>query len=273
MKYFQFLLWAIVFSLSGCVTPGMKISDILPLATPTIDQPLHSVNYYKSVYNVDLYAKPHDMNDELRSAQEATATCNKVYSKISIMGKTPKCAEHYEIYTKSKKIGNNDYILACPAVPAAEKQNGDGACWAASSQFIIAVRYNKHIDQAVLIQKIKGTESKTFKDQAGSVVESIRALGVVGLSIYPNGSYELLESLGRGVPVMVGLYNTETQTGHVVVIVAARFSFTSRALPLCLSCGTFAFAEFMVYDPAAGDIVKKDAAEIERDISFLIAFS
>ena len=273
MKSLCFALSIVILFCSGCARPGLHLSSFLGIPSPRIDQPFHSVEYYESTYNINIFEKQHSIGDELRTVQEATAECNKIYSHLKINGKSPKCKDNTQLYVKSRAIGNNDYIIKCPLLPALEKQDGDGACWAASVQVLVGVKYRKHIDQSVIIEKIKETDSKEYKDQAGSVVDMLRALGIGGLSVYPNGSYELLESLGTGLPVMIGLYNKEKNERHVVVAVAARYSFTTKALPFCFTCGKFAFSELYVYDPATGTIQERKATDIEGDIAFLIAFS
>lgn len=261
---------------SGCVRGGVHFNDTIGVPFPRIDQPLHSVESYNTKYSIDLYKIPHDLNAERRSWQEAEANCSKVYSKISqkLVRKNYNCKSKSDIFNKFKTLGNNDYTIECPKLPKPQRQKEEVYCWAAASQFIIATKYDKTIDQDTIVSVIIKPKTTDKMELAGSITDALSALGVGGLSLFPNGSYELLESLGNGLPVMVGLHSGDpNELGHIVVIVGARFSFTSEALPFCLNCSDIVFSEFSVYDPWTGDITTWPATRIEKEIDFFIAYN
>jgi hypothetical protein len=213
------------------------------------------------------------MADERQSEIDAAQMCTKLTSRITINGKSTPCKPRTNIFDKAKKIGNNDYVVGCSTVPTPEIQKNANFCWVASAQFIIGTAFKVHVDQEILFTKIKKDKANSPKDQAGTIMDAMTAMGFGGISFFPNGSRVILESLANNRPVMIGIAGDDAEQGHAVVIVAARFSFPLAAKPFCLSCSQFSFTELTVYDPWTGEITQWNPTDVKNKLDFILAYN
>lgn len=266
---------AIIMSLFivGCSSYGFEGSKKLPLLFPTVDQTIHSLKYYLEKNNVDCLQYKHSIGDEIEAANHAAATFNKFTSKISIMGTTPRVDARINIYKKVKKVGENDYLIACTKKYEFEKQISDVTCWAACSQYLVTARFGKAITQQAILDKIKPGKNPNDLETAAEVSEIINTLGFMGMTYTKDGARQLLDTLAEDQPVMIGLLpNEKDSIGHAVVVVGARFSFTSAAFPKCFLCSQYAFNQFIVLDPIDGSQRVVDASDYEGRIYFVLSY-
>lgn len=263
----------LLISMSGCVTGGYGTVDLIPIPVPAYDESICSVEYYKQKYNYDCQAKQHSMSEEISIAQGAADLGNKLTSKISIMGVTPRMQPDIRLYTKSKKIAKNDYVIMCDDLAEMQKQIADFGCWAACSQYLINKKFGVSVDQAAILEKIKPGVQLDSIGIAGNVVEVVRTMGFGGLKYTKGGSLHLLRALASNNPVMIGLLpDKNNQYPHAVVIVGARYSFASTAEPSCLQCSRVAFTEFLVLDPSDGSSRPVPAMEYDDRIYFVLSY-
>ncbi|HCR12933.1 MAG TPA: hypothetical protein DIU49_06520 [Desulfovibrio sp.] len=270
---FILLLLISAFCLSSCVTSGVHVmGGLLPMPKPQLDDPFHSTTYYNNKYNVNIQSAKHSMQKEREQAVDVANACTKMASMIKINGSSGTCKPHTKILDRAKKIGDNDYVIACSKVPVGEKQKDEGYCWAACSQFLIAANFHVRVEQEAIVTKIKKGSPKGVNEQAGSVMDAMTALGFGGVTYMPNGSEIILVTLADGQPVMIGLAGTGDEPGHAVVIVGARFSFPKAAIPHCGTCSQFSFTELEIYDPWTGITTIRPAEEIENKLDFILTY-
>lgn len=262
-----------VLFLAGCVTGGYSTSDILPIAVPAYDESIRSVQYYEKENGYNCLEKKHHMQSEIDSARNAADLLNKFTSKIVIMGKTPHVNPDLRLYTKSKKLKENDYYIGCDCIPNIEVQVAEYGCWASCSQYLINQRFRKSILQSDIIAKIKpGVDFKSV-GIAGDVIEIVRTLGFMGMKYTKGGSLHLLKAIAGNNPVMIGLLPDEKNSEpHAVVIIGARYSFAATAEPRCFQCGSVAFSEFVVLDPYDGSKKIVPASEYDGRIYFVLSY-
>lgn len=258
---------------SGCVTGGYGTADLIPIPVPVYDESISSVEYYKLRYNYDCLTKHHSMSDEISTANGAANLGNKLTSKISIMGVTPRIQPDIRLYTKSKRLADNDYVIVCDDLMAMQKQVADFGCWAACSQYLINKKFGVSVDQSAILEKIKHGVQIDSKDIAAHVVDVVRTMGFTGLKYTKGGSLHLLRALASNNPVMIGLLPDENNPApHAVVIVGARFSYARTAEPSCMQCSSVAFSEFLVLDPSDGSSRTVPAVEYDGRIYFALSY-
>jgi hypothetical protein len=266
------VIFLVVF-MSGCVTGGYGTADFVPIPVPAYDESIRSAEYYKQTYNYDCLAANHSMSDEIRTANDAARLGNKVVSKISIMGVTPKFTPDVRLYTKSKKIGDNEYVITCDGLVKMQKQIAPYACWAACSQYIIDKKFGVSVDQARILEKIKPGIDVGSPEIAANVVDIVRTMGFSGLKYTKGGSLHLLRALASNNPVIIGLLpGKDNPLPHAVVVVGARYSFARTAEPSCMQCSQAAFLEFFILDPSDGELHEVPAAEYDGRIYSVLSY-
>lgn len=262
-----------LFVVSGCVTGGYGTADLIPIPVPTYDETIYSVEYYKQRYGYDCLTKDHSMSDEIGTANGAANLGNKLTSKISIMGKTPRITPDVRLYVKSKKTGNNEYVVMCDGLEPMQKQIAPFACWAACSQYIINKKFGVSVDQARILEKIKPGIDVGSQEIAANVVDIVRTMGFSGLKYTKGGSLHLLRALASNNPVIIGLLpDKDNPFPHAVVVVGARYSFARTAEPSCMQCSQTAFLEFFILDPSDGSFHEVPAAEYDGRIYSVLSY-
>lgn len=214
------------------------------------------------------------MQDERDSEYRTSAAVNKLYSKVTFNGRqVVKSKPFLAVVNNAKKVGPNDYTLAVDTNLVLEKQQGEYYCWAASCQVLVSAKHNIVVDQEKIVEHFKGEGiSLSDPEAAGSVVDIIRALGFGKLTwIHEGGSRTLVESLAVNQPVIL-LTQSDDLTGHVVVVLGARFSFAEPALFLPISPAKYIFSEFIIFDPATGETEKVNANDVTNSIRGVITY-
>ena len=260
------ILIVLASGVAGCLTAGVQTSNVLPIVAPTIDQPIHSKQYANDQYKMDCYARTHSMNETMDSVRKAPKLI-----KVTVGNKELESKPDLDIYLRSKKLAENDYLVSSNCKTGIEKQISSTACWAACSQYLVKERFNAKVAQKDLVSKMKAKKGQAAVEDAADVIDIFNTLGFMGMEYTPNGARHLLDTLAEGRPVMVGLLPKDPGgIGHAVVITAARYSF-SRGI--CLTSGSFGFTEFTVLDPADKSRRTVKASEFDDRIYFVLSYS
>ena len=223
-------IFVILFMLSGCsgdLTGSLLIFDSIPLPWPLSDTPIQSVETYNQTNGVDLRSIHHNIQDDIYYNIRFIDRMNKVYARYKINDKRVRSSYIYAHFTRSKKIGKNDFVLKCRSIKPISRQNGDELCWAACLQYIIGDKYGKRVDQNELATAVHYNYKSN--NMAASVQEMMSAIGYAGTRISRNGSWHVMQTLGFGHPLIMGLMpNGNSSMGHAVVVVGARYSFSEK---------------------------------------------
>lgn len=247
------------------------------LPFPISDTPVKSVQTYNRNHGTDLYSVQHDMQHEIDYLTKRVDDKNKLAAKLNFRtadNKRVKVPYMHDHFTKSKKVGSNDYVLMCGGLTAISRQKGEELCWAACIQYLIYDKYGRHVDQIDLASQIN--RNKQPLDSAASVKDMMDALGFGGTRVSTNGSWHIIETLGRGHPVVLGLMPKGTYSvGHAVVVIGARYSFiSSRVNYFSYYRNRIKFSQLAVLDPTEGGSRPEwvNVSSIEDKISFVLSF-
>lgn len=240
----------------------------IPIPTPNLDDPIHSVAYYKNNYNVDLLSKNHEMQEEISHSHKVTDFVNKHFY-FTLDGKPVKSPYNDAHYRNSKKIGSNEYQVSATQLKPMEKQLRKDYCWAASINYFLSREYGRSLSQQTIVDAIKKGLS-TDDDKSASVMEMLSVLGLGGLRYTPNGSQHLIEALGRNHIAIIGLKDSTSAIGHAVVVVGAKYSFVNNLIPYAKPQYHVAYSELTILDPFEGKMLVKRAEEIESNIEFVL---
>lgn len=258
--------------LSSCcagLVPGIDFASRLPVPVPTVNEPFRSVTYYKIHHGVDLLQKNHDMDKEIYQSRQSTDFANNII-RISINGKRIIAPYNVRHFLNSKKIGSNEYALMCNNIRPIEKQIGQDYCWAAVIKYFLFREYGINASQNEIVLLVK---SKMQPDNPRAGIEEImNALGYHGLAIIPEGvgADYLIEALGRNHVAILGIKNKDDDYGHLVVAVAAKYSFVDSCFPSWSPSGGIAFTEITYLDPENGKTVTMPADQLENKLVFLV---
>lgn len=242
-------------TLYGCATGfnvGVSFTDIVPIPVPQLDTSLRSVAYYKNEYSVDLLRMNHNMSEEIRASREATDQANKLI-RFKVNGQDVKSPYNDKHLYSSKKIGPNDYLVTTSKIMPIDRQIGDDYCWAASIKYFLSREFNVTVSQRRIVDAIK--KDQPSGEQAASVMEIMKSLGFARLKLTPGGSQQLIGSLGRDHVAIMGIKNKNRSVGHVVIVVAARYSFVNYYHPALPPTGNIAISEIAYLDPADGKLI------------------
>ena len=272
------ILGIFLFVLIGC--GGEKSGSLLFFKTggfpfPIIDSPIGSVKSYNKMHGIDLYSKSHDIHDEIDFTRKYAERSSKIWNSVRSPGeKKLKPFFLYDHFTKSKKVGKNDYLLKLRNIKPIETQKGEELCWAACIQYIIWDKSKRTIDQNELAKLVhKHSDSK---DKPATVLDMMSTLGYTDTRVSENGAWHILETLGFGHPTVMGLLpNCRSSIGHVVVVVGARYSFTDERNHIFSSKHSgIAFSKLAVLDPSSNNGKPKwiEVSQVEDRIGFILSF-
>ena len=271
------LRWIVVvciIAMSGCATDITgAINTILGVPVPQVDIPFRSVEYYKNKYNINLLEMDHNMQEEIEISKQATDLVNKFAPTINgqrVVGKY-----NIQHFINSKKIGRNDYIVECASPKSIERQVGPEFCWASCVQYLVLNLYGTPLDQNKIVNEIK--KKSNSANMAADFKDILFALGFGHIRASIDGSHQIIETIGRGQPVMMGLIdsakiNEPKAMRHAVTIVSARYSFINDKHPSLTPHVGIAFSELTILDPYDGAMSIKRATEIENRVSFVLCF-
>lgn len=259
--------------LGGCAVGTRTGYNILPLPSPSVDDPIRSVQHYNLKYNVDLLAQNHNISEEIDAENRTSRNLEHYFHKVTIGGKSViKFPPNIEYLKKSRRLGGNDYVVECVGLPPLDKQADSDLCWAACVQYMSETCLGIKIDQQKIAAERKRQHGGDI-NSPGTVSDIMAALGYFQIHVTTDGSLHILRALGHNLPVMVGLKpGKEGEPGHAMIIIGARYSFASKVIPLITSYGNVAFNEFAVMDPRDGSVTRKPATEFENRTDFILTF-
>ena len=277
MNALRLLALIFIFVLEGCageMSWNLATAPFLPIPIPWYDVKFHSVSYYKKKYGVDLLAINHDMQYQVDRNHRSIDALNSLFGKVNLSfngERIPLRAPYDDKYFRGmKKVGPNDYVVGLRDVPPINIQEDYLWCWAACLSYFISKEYGAIVDQRHIVDEIK--QGKPSSDQAGSIIDIMRALGYSNLKVSSDGGRELVSALSLGHVAIMGLKDKK----HVVIVVAARFSFVDPVNPTSTPKDGVAFSEITYLDPAEKSLKRPGQAEeissedLEKQVSFIL---
>lgn len=268
------LIASLTFALVGCVngvTPGVATFSGPPIPLPYADRPIHSVDYYNAKYKVNLASMNHNINEEIQREYDAVALVNKIV-KVRVGSQQITAKPRLNYINKSKKIGKNEYIIECTNFPPIQAQEKTELCWASCVQYLAYVGYNVKLSQQAIAAETNKNNGRGI-NSPGTIMDMMTSLGLSGLWLTSNGSFQIVDTLSENLPLMIGKKpEREGESGHAVVVVGAKYSFVNSTFPSLPPARGIAFSEFAVLDPSDGKLHMVPAAELEDKIDFVLSF-
>lgn len=263
----------ILLAVTGCEhgsSTSLVIFDSVPSPFPILDEPIKSVQTYQVEEKLNVYSLHHDMHEEINIASRRINNMRKMLPGDWNIG--TNLMGHY---LKSKQVGNNDYVLMYPNIVPIVKQKGENLCWAACLQYIIWDKKRIVVDQNKLAEEISDKKASVYSP--ATLVEIVSALGLRGMRLSKNGAWHIMETLGWGHPLILGLQSEDGDSiGHALVIVGVRYAFTNKrnSFFLFTSKNPVVFSHMAVLDPGSGDQNPKwiPVQPIEDKIGFILSF-